>query len=72
MTDILALLEHREESALLQLKKQYGNYCYTILYGILRDHEEAQEALNDVWLRIWQSIPPGKPDCRQAYVAKVS
>lgn len=72
MTDIVALLEKREESALLCLKEQYGNYCYTILYGILRDHEEAQEALNDVWLRIWQSIPPGKPNCFQAYVAKVS
>lgn len=71
MEEIIALLEKRDESALLYMKKQYGNYCYTIIYGILRDHEEAQEALNDVWLRIWQSIPPGKPDCFRAYLAKV-
>ena len=72
MEDIVTLLERRDETALLYVKKHYGNYCYTILYGILRDHEEAQEALNDVWFRIWKSIPPGKPDCFQAYVAKVS
>ncbi len=72
MSDIVALLEARNEDALMYMKKRYGNYCYTILYGILRDHEEAQEALNDVWLRVWQSIPPGKPNCFQAYVAKVS
>ena len=72
METIVTLLENRDEEALLSMKKQYGNYCYTILYGILRDHEEAQEALNDVWLRIWQSIPPAKPNCFCAYVAKVS
>lgn len=72
MEEIIERLEKRDENALLYMKKQYGNYCYTILYGILRDHEEAQEALNDVWLRIWQSIPPGKPNCFRAYLAKVS
>ena len=71
MKDIVALLEARNEEALIYLKKQYGNYCYSIAYGILRDHEEAQEVVNDVWLRIWQSVPPAKPNCIQAYVAKV-
>lgn len=71
MKDIVALLEARNEEALIYLKKQYGNYCYSIAYGILRDHEEAQEVVNDVWLRIWQSVPPAKPTCIQAYVAKL-
>ena len=72
MTDIVSLLEKREEIALQHLKEQYGNYCYTVLYGILRDHGEVEEAMNDVWLRIWKSIPPEKPRCFKAYVAKIS
>ncbi|MBR6825101.1 MAG: sigma-70 family RNA polymerase sigma factor [Oscillospiraceae bacterium] len=72
MTDIVALLEARDERALQLLKDEYSNYCYTILYGILRDHGETEEALNDLWLRVWNSVPPAKPRCLRAYLAKVS
>ena len=72
MTDIVLLLESRDETALLLLKERYSEYCYTIIYGILRDHGEAEEVLNDVWLRVWNSVPPAKPRCLRAYLAKVS
>ncbi len=72
MTDIVLLLESRDEAALQLLKERYSDYCYTILYGILREHGEAEEALNDVWLRVWNSVPPVKPRCLRAYLAKVS
>lgn len=72
MKEIVALLEERDERALQLLKEEYSDYCYTVLYGILRDHGEAEEALNDVWLRVWNSVPPAKPRCLRAYLAKVS
>lgn len=72
MTDIVFLLESRDEKALLILKERYSDYCYTIIYGILRDHGESEETLNDVWLRVWNSVPPAKPRCLRAYLAKVS
>lgn len=72
MTDIVELLNRREEGALLLLKERYSNYCYTIIYGILRDHGQSEEAMNDLWLRVWNSIPPEKPRCLRAYLAKLS
>ena len=72
MSDIVSLLEDRNEKALQLLKGEYGDHCYHILYGILRDHGEAEEALNDVWLRVWNTVPPAKPRCLRAYIAKVS
>ena len=72
MSEIVALLEDRDERALLLLKNRYSEYCYTIIYGILRDHEETEESLNDLWFRVWDAVPPAKPRCLRAYLAKVS
>ena len=43
MTDerILALLKQRDEQGILLLQEQYGGYCYSILYSLLRDEEAA-------------------------------
>ena len=70
MPDIIELMERRDEQALALLKKHYGEYCYSILYNILRNHEDAEEALSDVWLRLWSSIPPAQPKHLRAYLAK--
>lgn len=70
MADIIELLERRDEEALCLLKEHYSTYCYSIIYNILRNHEEAEEALSDVWLRIWNSIPPARPQRLRAYLAK--
>ena len=61
MSDIIELLERRDEAGLVLLKEKYADYCYCIIYGLLRDHSQTEEALSDVWLAIWNSIPPARP-----------
>ena len=70
--DIIERLDHRDETAIELLKEHYGDYCYGIIYNQLRNHEETEEALNDVWMKIWDSIPPAKPTYLRAYIAKVA
>lgn len=72
MADIIELLERRDEQGLALLKEKYTEYCYSIIYRLLRDHEQTEEALSDVWLRIWNSIPPARPQRLRAYLAKTS
>lgn len=72
MADIIELLERRDEGGLVLLKEKYSDYCYSIIYSLLRDHEQTEEALNDVWLRIWNSIPPARPVRLRAYLAKTA
>lgn len=72
MADILELLERRDEQALELLKERYSDYCYSIIYHLLRNHEETAEALSDVWLQIWNSIPPARPQHIRAYLAKTA
>jgi RNA polymerase sigma-70 factor (ECF subfamily) len=70
--DIIERLERRDETAIELLKAYYGDYCYRIIYNQLCSHEETEEALNDVWLKIWNSIPPARPTHLRAYIAKVA
>ena len=72
MADIIELLERRDELGLALLKEKYADYCYSIIFHLLRDHEQTEEALSDVWLRIWDSIPPARPLRLRAYLAKAA
>lgn len=70
--DIIERLERRDEMAIELLKAYYGDYCYRIIYNQLCSHEETEEALNDVWMKIWNSIPPARPTLLRAYIAKAA
>lgn len=72
MADIIELLERRDEQGLALLKEKYATYCYSIIYHLLRNHEQTEEALSDVWLQIWNSIPPTRPIHLRAYLAKTA
>lgn len=71
MSDLLALLEKRDETGLEYLKIQYGRECYGLLFSLLRSHEEAEEALDDVWIRVWRAVPQEKPRNLHAYLLAV-
>lgn len=72
MADIIELLERRDEQGLVLLKEKYANYCYSIIYHLLRSHEQTEEALSDVWLQIWNSIPHARPGQLRPYLAKTA
>lgn len=63
MTDqeLLALYCARSEEAVAETQAIYGAYCKSIALRILGNEEDAQECLGDVWLRVWQAIPPERP-----------
>lgn len=72
MADIIELLERRDEEALNILHREYGGYCHAIIIRLLGDEQEAEEALSDVWLQVWNSIPPSRPRHLKAYLAKTA
>lgn len=72
MADIIELLERRDEKALELLRFYYGDYCRAILLRLLGSREETEEALSDVWLQIWNAIPPARPRHLKAYLAQTA
>ncbi len=74
MTDaqILQLLTRRQEVGLAELKSRYEGYCAAIASRILTSREDAQEVVNDVWLRAWEHIPADQPQSLGAYLARIT
>ena len=69
---IVALYLARSETAIRETERKYGHYCHAIAYGILQNGQDAEEVVNDTYLRLWQSIPPHEPDPLKPYIATVS
>lgn len=51
---LLAGISNKDEDALVRLYDKYQRSIYSILVRIVRDEEEAQELLQDVFLQVWE------------------
>lgn len=73
MTDnrILVLLNERDESALIEITTKYGLLGRQIAMRILANEQDCEECLNDALLRVWNSIPPAKPNYLKAYYSAI-
>ena len=69
---IVELFFSEPDSALEELRTKYENYCHTIAFNILGNNEDCDECVNDMLLRVWNSIPPNRPENLAAYVAKIT
>ena len=69
---ILNLIFQREEAAIDAVSRKYGGYCGSIARRILPDPLDAEECVNDVWLRVWNAIPPARPASLTAYLGKIT
>ena len=69
---IVDLYWQRSDRAIPETDRKYGPYCHSIAYQICTSHEDAEECVNDTWLRAWNSIPPARPASLPAWLAKVT
>ena len=69
--EIINLLWQREEMGLLELERKYRAYCNAIAMNILQSAEDAEECVSDTWMKIWNSIPPNRPESLKLYAARI-
>lgn len=69
---IIDLYWSRSESAIDETDKKYGGYLKTVAYNILCNREDAGEAVNDTYLKAWDSMPPQRPNILSAFLAKIT
>lgn len=69
---ILELYWNRDETAIGATAEKYGTYCTCIAQKILHSPEDCEECVNDTWLRTWNAIPPQRPKCLGAFLAKIT
>ena len=70
--DIVNLYFNRSEEAIAACQVKYGKSCHTVAYNILHSDEDAEECVNDTWLRAWNSIPPERPTRLGAWLSTVT
>lgn len=69
---IVVLYWERSENAIRETAAKYENYCHSIAYGILKNHEDANESVNDTWLDAWNSMPPHRPSVLSTFLGKIT
>ena len=69
---IVELYWKRLENAIKETSLKYGRYCHYIANNILRNKEDAEECVNESYWRLWNTIPPHRPQNLKAYLGKIT
>ena len=69
---IIELYWDRNEQAIQETDKKYGNYLYSIAYNIVNDRLDTEECVNDTYLGTWERIPPARPNVFHIFLAKIA
>ena len=69
---IVDLYWRRSEEAIPETSAKFGGYCRTIAYNILSNEEDAEECVNDTWLKAWNSMPTHRPSLLAPYLGKLT
>lgn len=70
---ILDLYFQRDERAVTETAREYGVLCMELALRILGrgNRTDAEECVNDTYLKAWQTIPPKRPSPLKAYLARI-
>ena len=66
---IIDLYFARDEKAISETMKSYNGHLYRFALRFLSDPRDAEECVNDAYVRAWDTIPPNRPNNLFAYLA---
>ena len=69
--EIIGLYLDRNEQAIAATSEKYGSYCKSISVNILKNDEDAEECVNDTYMKTWNAIPPQIPVIFSAFLGKI-
>lgn len=69
---IIDLYWERSENAIAETSKKYSRYCHSISFNVLHNHEDAEECVNDTFLRAWNAMPPQRPGRLATFLGKIT
>ncbi|MBE6669603.1 MAG: RNA polymerase sigma factor [Ruminococcaceae bacterium] len=70
-SDIIDLYFLRDEKAIKETDEKYGKRLLSFSTAITEDLRDAEECVNDTYLKTWNSIPPTRPDNFFAFLLKI-
>ena len=69
---IIELYWQRDQSAVSCTAEKYGGMCSRIAVNILGSAQDAEECVNDTWMRAWNAIPPQRPAHLPAWLGRIT
>ena len=69
--EIVELLYKHDESSLTVVADKYHTLLHNVANNILKSDEDAEECVNDTYMKIWNTIPPYKPMYLKSFICKV-
>ncbi len=69
--EIIQLFFARDEEAIRRTDAIYGSRLLRIADNILHSRPDAEESVNDTYLKTWNSIPPQRPNHLFGYLARI-
>ena len=69
---IVNMYWQRDENAVTQSEIKYGKYLRKIANNILYDFRDAEESVNETYLKAWNSMPPSKPSVLSVYLGRLT
>ena len=66
------MIYERNEDGIRELVNTYSRLCTSVVCRILSDECDVEECVSDVWMAVWNSIPPNRPDSIRAYLCKIA
>ena len=69
---IITLFFQRSPDALPETRRKYGALCQSVARKILPDQRDVEECVSDMLMRLWNAIPPERPRCLSAYIARIT
>ena len=69
--EIVELYFARDEQAIAETDKKYGKVCMQVSMNIVESHPDAEECVNDGYLKTWNAIPPARPQSLCAFVCRI-
>ena len=68
---IIDLYFERSEQAIAETQSKYGRLCTKIATGILKRYEDAEEAVSTSYVKLWNAIPPRRPESLCGYLCRI-
>ena len=68
---IIELLFDRDEAGLRLFDKKFKALCLKLAFDVTGDELTAEECLNDLYLRLWNSIPPERPASLKSFACRI-
>ncbi len=69
---LIELYFKRDEDAIRLTQEKYGAYCFKVANNILASREDAEECVNDTYLKAWNTIPPQRPNVLKLFLARIT